>query len=93
MSQLTDPLLQVLLNAQASKLAPLPSAAKEQKEPKLPITPNYIKNPPVAYQVSEHTCTPAHPHTRTLALQVDLNDRPAVVEKKPRMEAAEVQQR
>ena len=47
MSQLTDPLLQVLLNAQASKLAPLPSAAKEQKEPKLPITPNYIKNPPV----------------------------------------------
>ena len=78
----------MLLNAQASKLAPLPSAAKEQKEPKLPITPNYIKNPPVAYQVWEHT-----QHTYTLTLQVDLNDRPAVVEKKPRMEAAEVQQR
>ena len=42
---------QVLLNAQASKLAPLPAAPA--KETKLAITPNYIKNPPVAYQV-EH---------------------------------------
>ena len=40
---------QVLLNAQASKLAPLPAAPA--KETKLAITPNYIKNPPVAYQV------------------------------------------
>ena len=42
---------QVLLNAQASKLAPLPAAPA--KETKLAITPNYIKNPPVAYQVEQ----------------------------------------
>jgi len=48
-AQLTsEGVIKVLLNAQASKLAPLPSTPKE---PKLPITPNYIKNPPVAYQV------------------------------------------
>merc|ERR1719340_391213 len=41
--------IKVLLNAQASKLAPLPAAPA--KETKLAITPNYIKNPPVAYQV------------------------------------------
>jgi len=49
-AQLTsEGVIKVLLNAQASKLAPLPAAPA--KETKLPITPNYIKNPPVAYQV------------------------------------------
>ena len=49
-AQLTsEGVIKVLLNAQASKLAPLPPAAKETK---MPITPNYIKNPPVAYQVT-----------------------------------------
>jgi len=49
-AQLTsEGVIKVLLNAQASKLAPLPAAPA--KETKLAITPNYIKNPPVAYQV------------------------------------------
>merc|ERR550539_1544533 len=49
-AQLTsEGVIKVLLNAQASKLAPLPAAPV--KETKLAITPNYIKNPPVAYQV------------------------------------------
>lgn len=48
-AQLTsEGVIKVLLNAQASKLAPLPPVAKDIK---LPITPNYIKNPPMAYQV------------------------------------------
>ena len=49
------------LNAQVSNLAPLPLApAKETKlaittriSPRIAITPNYIKNPPVAYQVTQ----------------------------------------
>ena len=70
--------LQVLLNAQASKLAPLPAAKEAAKKPDLPITPNYIKNPPVAYQVDLSDKAPAA----------------AVAEKKPRLEPAPlVQQR
>ena len=89
-AQLTsEGVIKVLLNAQASKLAPLPSTPKE---PKLPITPNYIKNPPVAYQVpAPHLHLHLHLH---LHHQVDLGEKeqPAVVEKKPRMmEGVEVQ--
>jgi len=83
-AQLTsEGVIKVLLNAQASKLAPLPPVAKEQKETKLAITPNYIKNPPVAYQELQPT------------IQVDLTEKsqPAVVEKKPKMEVMEIQQR
>jgi len=46
----SEGVIKVLLNATGgSKLAPI--APKESKESKLPITPNYIKNPPVAYQI------------------------------------------
>ena len=60
------------MNAQASKLAPLPAAPA--KETKLAITPNYIKNPVLAYKVE--TGSPKEKET------------PVVQEKRARLEAA-----
>ena len=86
---------QVLLNAQASKLAPLPAAPV--KETKLAITPNYIKNPPVAYQVVSIVCSTSVIFMRlsNVLPQVDLSEKetPVVVEKKARVETMEVQPR
>jgi len=59
----TEGVIKVLLNAQSNKLAPLPTppqvkatakvspARPQQVEEKLPITPNYLRNPVLAYQV------------------------------------------
>jgi len=77
-AQLTsEGVIKVLLNAQASKLAPLPPVPTKEKEAsKLPITPNYIKNPPVGYQVD-----------------LADKSQPAVVEKKAKLDVGEIQQR
>jgi len=61
----TEGVIKVLLNAQSNKLAPLPAPPavkatakvsparpqQQQVEEKLPITPNYLRNPALAYQV------------------------------------------
>ena len=66
------------------------------------ITPNYIKNPPVAYQVTPivscDVCGNFSSLTVRLSkvyLQVDLGEKetPVVVEKKARVETMEVQPR
>jgi len=81
----TEGVIKVLLNAQSSKLAPLPTqptkatakvspARSQQVEEKLPITPNYLRNPAVGYQV-------------------DIQDRAQkTVEKKPRVEEVAVEE-
>ena len=52
-AQLTsEGVIKVLLSANLNKLSSTPQSKSIKKEESLPITPNYIRSPPLGYKVS-----------------------------------------